>query len=107
MKEWPSSNTVNQFYFILLLVTAADECTDGVDSCDIKVNPVGMNKDGDLCYGKYWNCHSNSIAARVAAYSTLIESESWRLPKSLTKIVPTWKPCRHSFILKTTSNSKM
>ena len=33
-------------------MSAADECTDGVDSCEMTKDPVGMNKDGHLCYGK-------------------------------------------------------
>ena len=33
------------------LFSAADECTDDVDSCEMRMDPVGLNRDGDLCYG--------------------------------------------------------
>ena len=46
------SDPIKQLTNFFSLVTAADECTDGVDYCEINMNPVGINKDGDLCYGK-------------------------------------------------------
>ena len=42
----------NNFILLFYFVSATDECKDGVDSCEMTKDPVGMNKDGHLCYGK-------------------------------------------------------
>ncbi|XP_020601990.1 deleted in malignant brain tumors 1 protein-like isoform X3 [Orbicella faveolata] len=60
-----NSQAANQAGFLLhYRAVAADECTDGVDSCEIKMNPVGMNKDGDVCYDDFdvdVKCDTNKI----------------------------------------------
>lgn len=46
-----NSQAASQAGFLLhYRAVAADECTDGVDSCELTMDPVGMNKDGHLCY---------------------------------------------------------